>query len=169
MTETRQETSLGRQLLLGAVVHVLCLGATHVAAFLVLLWGVSGGPHGDDLWLQLIGIIGWLGTTWIVWEVWGRRTRTLVPLLAGPAAAMLLVSANVGQNWPAFGGLPLDACVRWALVSPVPIVFAWLALAGSKRWAATVHVVSLTAFALGLLVRFAVPGFVSVARSAFLL
>ncbi len=169
MTETWQGPSSGRQLFVGAVVHVLCLGVTHVAAFLVLLWGFSGGPRGEDLWLQLIGIVGWLGTTWIVWEIWGRRARTLVPLLAGPAAAMLLVSANVGQNWPAFGGLPLDVYVQWALVSPVPIVLAWLALAGSKRWAAAVHVVTLTALVLGLLVRFAVPGYVSVARSAFLL
>ncbi len=167
MTPKTTDTNAQLGLLLGIGLHVLLFGVAQFVAFLIAATRLFGEQGIDPMWAQVTGVLYWLGSSLAVWVLWGRPRGAIAPLLAGVLGSMLLVSGNLGRNWSWFGSLPLHDVVQWTLVSPVPVLLAWLAWTDSRWRLVAVHIVMLAVLVAGLVVHFVRPDYLSVARLAF--
>ena len=156
-------------LLLGGLwAHLLCYGAAACAMFIAVLLTWNDQPGGPPRALPWIGLTYWLAGGIVVWWLWGRRPRTIVPIFASTMAAMLLVSAGIGQRWRlAASSVELQMFVWGLAVSTLPILISWLAVRGPHWRTWLIHIAAILAATAGGAVYLAWPRYDSVARALF--
>ncbi len=157
-----------RQLLAGTLVHLLCYGFSLYTMIMTILLTWNDEQVGPPRALPWIGLGYWLaGGIW-VWWLWGRKSRTIIPIFASTMAAMLLVRSDIGRGWPLVASIPDLQMFVWGLaVSTLPIMISWLAVRGPRWRTRLIHVAGALAAIAGGVVYLVWPRYDSVARALF--
>ncbi len=155
------------QFLSSLVVHgIWCLAAPYSMLALSLLGGIE--QRTPSVLFVLVGFIHWLGGGLLVWYLWGRRARTVVPIFASTLGMLLLVSSNLALEWTLPGiNLVMQDFVHCLLLSTLPITVSWLVVGGPRWRAVVVNAAALLTVVAGIIVRFMLPDYDSVARFLF--
>ncbi|WP_296140633.1 hypothetical protein [uncultured Tessaracoccus sp.] len=148
-------------LLLGGLwAHLLCYGAAACAMFIAVLLTWNDQPGGPPRALPWIGLTYWLAGGIVVWWLWGRRPRTIVPIFASTLATMFLVSVDFGHHFPFVASRPdLQWFLRGLALSTLPIAVSWLAVQGPRWRTRLIHVAAILAAIAGGVVCFAWPSY----------
>ncbi|WP_296136764.1 hypothetical protein [uncultured Tessaracoccus sp.] len=153
--------------IIALVLHGLCFLAANYGMLVVAMLGWAVGETPSILFV-LLGLAYWLGGGLLVWQLWGGSVRRVLPVFAGTLGMLFLVSFNLafGSTFPGTNLVAHDV-VHCLLVSTLPITASWLAV-GGRRWrTVVVHAAAFLTVVAGIIVRFTLPGYDSVARFLF--